>query len=497
MKTIAKNTNLMFAVILGIVFSFSVSGQITNKFSLCDKMNPESHFLSNKPGHLSINVGQDAWQPVYKSTQGSFPQEIHHFYWDVTTIWMADYDKMVSYDNFGNMLNEIMVDANTGDTSTQIVNTYDIEGRMTTSLSQLWVNGNWENNQKLYYEFDEHGNQTIFLQQNWQGNSWVANSGTKYTYTYDINDHITEKVEQWWDNNIISWINYYKSIYNYDLNGYLIERIFQQWDSNTSSWNSSSKQTYTNNSSGVTIEMLAQTWDNVNSIWVNDSRYINLIWHNWTGDFNASEFESYTVLYWTNGIWENYYRINITYDAYGGSIKIMETYFNGNWANSTRETNSFDEHGNSTCYTFEFWINNVWVIDMGTNFLLTYSGNDIIQRIVQNYDHINMLWVNMFKEEYSDFIYTQGIASGSSLPADLSVYPNPTSGILYISMDGNGQEVHSLEIVNLNGQVVYQSQLNVTDLPIHEIDLSNCSKGVYFVKLRNANDVKVGKVILQ
>ena len=171
----------------------------------------------------------------------------------------------------------------------------------------------------------------------------------------------------------------YKWISTYDVNGYLTERVFQGWDSNTSTWNSSGKRTFTINASGIIIEDLKQTWDNINSIWVNSERWINILWYEWTGDPDDSEYASYTVLWWTNGIWANYYRVNITYDAYGGSVKTQESYFNGNWENTTRETYSYDQHKNYTGWQFEMWFNNTWSIDMGNKNILTYTGDDVME----------------------------------------------------------------------------------------------------------------------
>ncbi len=76
MKTITKNTSLLFVLILGIIFSFSVSGQMVKTFTTSDKVNPESQFLKDQPGQSFLNVKPEVYQPVYKSTKGSFPQEI-------------------------------------------------------------------------------------------------------------------------------------------------------------------------------------------------------------------------------------------------------------------------------------------------------------------------------------------------------------------------------------------------------------------------------------
>ncbi len=241
--------------------------------------------------------------------------------------------------------------------------------------------------------------------------------------------------------------------------------------------------------------MLEQNW--VNNAWEDFEKYTNILWHNWTGDIEESEVASFTALLYNNGIWENYYRVNITYDVYGGSVETEENYFNGNWINATRDTYTYDQHGNFTGWWFEMWNNNAWTIDMGNKAILTYNGDDVIQSIQQFYDHLNLEWVNQWKEEYSNFVYIQGIDLNSSLPAGVQLYPNPTSGMLNIEVSNTMMEMPSVVIVNMSGQVIYSRQMTESDLPLYNIDLSDCSKGVYFVKIQNTREVKVGKVIIQ
>jgi hypothetical protein len=487
----------MVAVITGIVISLSVSGQTNGVLRNCDNKVHKSHFLLEKPAQPSFNKIDEAWQPVYKSTQGSFPQEIQHFYWDITTIWMADFNRVVSYDNYGKILTEISMNANTGDTTDRTVYTYDSQGRETQILNQIWITGSWENVLRQVYTYDLNNNREVYLEQSWQAGSWVTVGGSKYVYTYDGNNHITEEIIQYWDTNINNWHNWDRHFYTYNVNGYLIENIVQWWDDINNVWNSIGKNIFTLSGSGVIIEILNQSWDNPNSVWVNQQKYVDIVWHEWNGYFNDPEVESYTELNWNNGIWENYSRVSTTYDAYGSSVRITQYYSNSNWVNSSRESSIYDAHGNFIEFTYEFWMNNTWVIDIGTKFLLTYNGNDVIQRIFQNYDHAMMVWVNVWKEVYSNFIYTQGISSGSLLKAGISLFPNPASGILNIRADDSGMKIKSIEIVSMSGQVVYEMQVSSTGQNEFQIDVSDFKEAVYFVKLQDATGIKIGKVIVQ
>ena len=77
----------------------------------------------------------------------------------------------------------------------------------------------------------------------------------------------------------------------------------------------------------------------------------------------------------------------------------------------------------------------------------------------------------------------------------ISVYPNPTSGLFTISLDGTQNEALNYSILNLEGKTVKQAN-NVTDKKII-IDISSESKGVYFLKIYKENTTNVYKIIKQ
>ena len=70
----------------------------------------------------------------------------------------------------------------------------------------------------------------------------------------------------------------------------------------------------------------------------------------------------------------------------------------------------------------------------------------------------------------------------------ITLYPNPTSGMLYIELDNSFDAV----VYNFQGQVVIREYNNDG-----QIDLSNLSTGVYFVEIRNGHNVMIEKVIVK
>jgi len=71
------------------------------------------------------------------------------------------------------------------------------------------------------------------------------------------------------------------------------------------------------------------------------------------------------------------------------------------------------------------------------------------------------------------------------------IYPNPTQGTINISSIG---ESNLVEVYNTAGQIIWRGMKNQKNL---NIDLSWCKKGLYFVRLTNANNVLTHKIRIE
>ena len=77
-----------------------------------------------------------------------------------------------------------------------------------------------------------------------------------------------------------------------------------------------------------------------------------------------------------------------------------------------------------------------------------------------------------------------------SLTTHLSLFPNPTSDLLTIQTNDPG--IHQLEITSLNGQSVYNGEMEGSS---HQLDLSSFQKGVYIVTISSKDFVTTEKII--
>ncbi|MCD4833807.1 MAG: T9SS type A sorting domain-containing protein [Bacteroidales bacterium] len=96
---------------------------------------------------------------------------------------------------------------------------------------------------------------------------------------------------------------------------------------------------------------------------------------------------------------------------------------------------------------------------------------------------------------WDEFVLT--IASGTGiddvLGNNLSIYPNPTNGIIIISIENLDSEMN-LVITDITGKTIINKILQNTNT---EIDLSNYAKGIYFIQLYNNNEVTTRKIVIE
>ncbi|WP_181305205.1 T9SS type A sorting domain-containing protein [Rufibacter sp. XAAS-G3-1] len=80
----------------------------------------------------------------------------------------------------------------------------------------------------------------------------------------------------------------------------------------------------------------------------------------------------------------------------------------------------------------------------------------------------------------------------------MSVYPNPTSGVITISLEGFEGKKTDLRIMNVIGNVVYREVIqDPAERYMKTLDLNKLSKGLYYVKLETPTYSEVRKVILR
>jgi len=83
------------------------------------------------------------------------------------------------------------------------------------------------------------------------------------------------------------------------------------------------------------------------------------------------------------------------------------------------------------------------------------------------------------------------VSQNNTLENDVSVFPNPSTGIFTIS---SSEKISVIEIYNTLGQIIYQSKVQS---PTSNIDLSDKPKGIYFLRIIAEDKTYTQKLIIQ
>jgi hypothetical protein len=100
--------------------------------------------------------------------------------------------------------------------------------------------------------------------------------------------------------------------------------------------------------------------------------------------------------------------------------------------------------------------------------------------------------INQLRIKSSTSVY-----ENSATTPELSIYPNPTSGMVNIAIDNSNQlDSGTFTLTNQNGQVIAQESLEPGSTN-KTLDISHFPKGVYYLRFVSNGFVKVEKLILK
>ncbi len=78
------------------------------------------------------------------------------------------------------------------------------------------------------------------------------------------------------------------------------------------------------------------------------------------------------------------------------------------------------------------------------------------------------------------------------------IYPNPADNILTIAISNTAKLGIEIEILDITGTLIYQKEFAPSGAHFAEqIDLSGYAKGIYLVKIKQANTIYIGKVVVR
>jgi hypothetical protein len=79
---------------------------------------------------------------------------------------------------------------------------------------------------------------------------------------------------------------------------------------------------------------------------------------------------------------------------------------------------------------------------------------------------------------------------------EVRVYPNPTSGQVYVNLPNGATQEVMVQLMDASGRVVRTAQLSNNQNAV-EFDLSGMASGLYLVRLNQGNETKTVKLMVK
>ena len=216
---------------------------------------------------------------------------------------------------------------------------------------------------------------------------------------------------------------------------------------------------------------------------------------------------------WSNGV--NYSSVIINSTVLGGNMGNMSVeitsdggcVFNDTTFVYFREIPVVDLGGDEiVCVNHEF------TIDAGAGFTSYLWNTGATTQSITVDSNTFDLGSNMYKVEVYNDVNCSAMDSinlivdpctGVQMPelatANINIYPNPSTGLFQIDVDGLENEDYNLDIYNSLGSVVYSDKVSNdgSGKQTWKLDFSSYAKGVYYVRLHSNGDIKVKRIVIQ
>lgn len=304
---------------------------------------------------------------------------------------------------------------------------YDAKGDCVKIKNYQLLDGIWKYTYYIDYTYDDNHNRLSRENYNSFDGGVTFDLGGRYEYTYE-------------DNRLVSFV------------------LFFMGDEFT-------RGTYTYNADGKPVELLEMQ---------NDP---------WGGSGWSNSAKS---------VWE--------YNELGQCTTANHYYWDYSWSLSKSEVYEYDEAGNTHITSV---YESIGLVDRKTFF---YDLETPIEEVIMPVDPEGDYRWETFMTRPMGYAWETADANGNlvyicdynyhycevtgvnSLIADIqemSIFPNPTNGIVRISL----KDVKKVEVLDMNGRVIMQQEQNCST-----IDLSNLSSGLYIMKAYDGQHWNFGKV---
>ncbi|RAK70701.1 T9SS type A sorting domain-containing protein [Hymenobacter edaphi] len=346
------------------------------------------------------------------------------------------------------------------------VNTFDSQNRIVTQTYQLWNGAAWADNYRLVVTYNSHGAQDSFFNQAWLNGAWVTQYGAQSVLVYDAADRVTQETQSTFNatTGLVEPFVRYQYVY---IGSMQLADIFTVQRSNGGQWVNEQRQ-----------RLISA-----------DGQQRRLLTH--------SEG-------WTGLSWQLTARTSYSYSpTTASSVEVQETPQGTGWVNDRKTSYDYNSRGILTGYRSETWLNGSWRLVAGHASLPTYNATDdlIIQQeqaAVRTGSGTAAAYVltNQQKTYYSNYQSYVLAARPRTAAAGWQLAPNPTTGTVVLTpAPGNTAALHTVQVLNSLGQVVWQPALAPSATRPGPLDLSALPAGLYTVRLHTAAGIVAQRLV--
>jgi len=104
--------------------------------------------------------------------------------------------------------------------------------------------------------------------------------------------------------------------------------------------------------------------------------------------------------------------------------------------------------------------------------------------------------VQVYPRLLTDFVVVTGINNPDGI-VSMNIYPNPSNGLFTLEMNASKAGTFNVEIINIQGQVVFTREINQDGFYKETIDISNNASGIYYLRINDGKNLKVSKIMIQ
>lgn len=343
------------------------------------------------------------------------------------------------------------------DSSLRYLYTYAVVGEpWTERLDQTWNGAGWDDNMRQIHAYDSQGNKTIDLELIWTGGAWDTLTGTRFNFTYNTSNLITEVIEENWDSQSNLFEPVLRERYTYSL--------LNEPDS---------------------------VWTDVFNLgsFVPSGRLLDITWN----DFSAGEPAGYFRQTFNNGFWANIDRFNWTYGANGSYEQINLEWINSAWTIVGKYDVVYDAQERLTSFERFDFANNAYVFSTGSQYEIMYASDLQPTEIIRLTAASDSIYTNIEKDEFTAIV---GRPSPFQQYAGLSIFPNPFQDQLNIQIVDLPSENLHLKIYDQMGRLAFRSKWRTgSGNDTHSLELPELSPGLYLYILQGETGVNSGSLI--